>query len=58
METEFSNYKKRDIPKSCPAEMRAKIEAAREGRTVTKKIGVSVEEDAETLKKFAASLEQ
>jgi len=57
MEVEYSNYEKRDIPKSCPAAIRAKIEAAREGRTA-KNDGISVAEDAETLKKFASMLEQ
>jgi|HubBroStandDraft_4_1064222.scaffolds.fasta_scaffold4609130_1 hypothetical protein len=58
MEIELSNYQERAIPKSCPAEMRAKIVAVRSQRNAKKSNGISVEEDAETLKKFAASLEQ
>jgi hypothetical protein len=58
MEVEFSNYQERAIPKSCPAEMRAKIEQARAQRTAKKPDGISVAEDAETLKTFASMLEQ
>ena len=58
MEIELSNYQERAIPKSCPEAMRAKIVAARSQRNAKKSNGISVEEDAETLKKFAASLEQ
>lgn len=58
MEREFSNVQERMIPKSCPAVLRAKIEATREQRAKPEKTGLSVAEDADTLKKFAASLEQ
>jgi hypothetical protein len=58
MEIELSNFQERAIPKSCPAEMRAKIEAARTQRTAKKEIGLSVADDSETLKKFASTLEQ
>jgi hypothetical protein len=60
MEVEYSNYGRREeraIPKSCPPAMRAKIVAAREQRTAKKPELVSVEEQAETLKKFASTLE-
>jgi hypothetical protein len=58
MEFEFSNFNERAIPTSCPANLRAKIEAAREGRAAVVKPELSVEEDSETLKKFAATLGQ
>jgi len=52
MEVEMSNFHERAIPKSCPADVRAKIEAAR-NKPATK----SAEQDPETwelMKKFAA----
>ena len=58
MEMEFSNFNERAIPKSCPVELRSKIEAARAGRKPEVKPEVSVEQDAEVLKKFAQILEQ
>ena len=58
MKIEYSNFsparEPRAIPESCPAELRNKIQAAREKRETS----LSVEKDAETLKKFAATLEQ
>ncbi len=58
MKIEYSNFnparEPRAIPESCPAELRTKIQAAREKRETS----LSVEQDAETLKEFAASLEQ
>jgi hypothetical protein len=61
MKTEYSNFsfdnEMRAIPQSCPPEIRAKIQAAREQRTAVRK-EFSVEEDNATLKEFAASLEQ
>jgi hypothetical protein len=59
MEMEFSNFNERAIPKSCPAELRSKIEAARAGKKPeVKQPELSVEQDAETLKAFAATLGQ
>jgi hypothetical protein len=52
MEVEFSNFEQRSIPKSCPAELRAKIQAAREGRTVPAE--KQDPEGWELLKEFAA----
>jgi hypothetical protein len=62
MKIEYSNFsparEPRAIPESCPAELRTKIEKAREQRTAKKPEDlVSVEEQAETLKKFASTLE-
>ena len=51
MEVEFSNFEQRAISNSCPAEMRAKIEAARERRTAAQKQDL---EGWELLKEFAA----
>ena len=63
MKTEYSNYnptrEPRAIPKSCPAELRAKIEATREKRTVVKTVEpvvVSAEQDAATLKEFVSQI--
>jgi hypothetical protein len=55
MEVEISNFQERTIPKSCPAEMRAKIEVARTQRGVP-----APEPDVEgwdLLKKFASEQE-
>jgi len=51
MEVEMSNFNQRAIPKSCPAELRAKIEGVR-NKPATK----PAEQDNETwelMKKFA-----
>lgn len=59
MEIELSNFQERAIPKSCPAAIRARIEAVRamQANRTAKAEVLSVEADAETLKQVCSTLE-